>query len=583
MGNIRNLCLSTSLIATLTLAGCSAEEQQKSGNTESATLEASQKVNPGLAQYHERYKEELVKVSDRVYAAYAYDYSNYGYIEGDDGIIVVDAGWFPGQAKRSIADLRKITDKPVKAILYTHLHLDHYGGISAIMDGQSSDVPVYGPKGWENWVRGSFTNLRPMMFKRIYQQMGLLLPKGEDGTVGSGVGIAPTPDGVPAFTYQPNKEVSEYTKLNISGVEVHLIPAPGDLNEHMFIWLPEEDVLFGGDVIAGTFPALETVRFEAERDPLRQMSTYEKILEIDPDVIIGGHGRLLIGKEDVRNVITANRDVTQFMVDQLDRLYLKGLTADQVADQLRLPPAFADHPDLELRYHRLAWMIKTMYLKRAGFVNAPIDFVTLTESEEARRLIDLLGGRDAVISKAREALNNGDARWAARLTNHVLVNNPENADARQLQQEAFLHIARTTDSANERNYMLSIVKEQRESLDWKKILSGPDLQVMSTQDSETLLKLMSIRFAAENADGLEFNVEVTVGDEPDAHYYNVRNNVLFYSRQKPTSIDASLNVDRKTLDEIAANVTDWRSAISDGKVEIAAGSDKVDKLASLIE
>ena len=546
-------------------------------------LAANDKVNPELVKFHERYKPALIETSPRVHAVNSYDYSAYGYIEGDDGIIVVDTGWFPGQAKRSIADYRKITKKPVVAIIYTHLHVDHYGGASAIMEGQNPDVPVYGPVGWENWVNDSFSSLRPAIFQRIFAQMGMLLPKGKDGTVGSGVGPKPDMGGTPSLSFPPNIEIDKYTELEISGVRIHIVPAPGDLNEHLFIWLPDYKVLFVGDVLAGTFPAVETVRFEAERDPLRQVKSYETALSFNADYVIGGHGRVLMGAEDVREVLSLNRDATQFLVDQLDRLYVKGLSADEVIDTLRLPPAIAEHPDLQFHYHRLEWMLRTMHMKRAGPVGSSIDYVKLTESEEAKRLVALLGGSAEVRSAAIRAMEEGDYRWAARLATYAISVDEGDEKARALRQQAFLRIAQTTDSANERNYMLTIINDEKGAYDWKGLFANADLEVIKGQDTEKVLKLMKSRFRAEDANNDRFSLRLNVGGETNPFFLTVRNNTLFVSTEEPAETDGALLLPRETLNLIAANKTDWTSAIRDGQVEIETGRPVVERLGALIE
>lgn len=568
------------VLGSFFLSGCT-EESAQAQTTTMAKVNETQKVNPTLVEFQKRYDPKLVKTSERVYAASGYDYSSYGYIEGDDGVIVVDTGWFPGQAKRSFADFRKITNKPVVAIIYTHLHVDHYGGANGIMENENADIPVYGPVGWEKWVRSSFTKMRPTIFKRAYSQMGILLPPGEDGTVGSGVGPSPVAEGIPEFSFQPNIEIGEYTKLNISGVNIHLIPTPADLNEHMFVWLPDDEVLFVGDILAGTFPAVETARFELERDPEKQLFAFEQALTFNAEYIIGGHGRVLLGAEDVRDVMSANRDVTQFLIDQVDRLYINGLSADQVVDTLKLPPALEKHPDLQRHYHRLEWMLKTMHLKRAGFIGDSMDYITLTESEEAKRLVDLLGGADKVKQAAKEALDNDDVRWAARLATYALEYNPNDTDAKTIRQAAFLRIARTTDSTNERNYMLTIIKDENGEIDWNQLFAKGDLQVIQGLDTETILKLMKVRFRAEDANGEAFSVKLNVKGDKIPYYYTVRNNTLFFSTTEPSSIEGVATMPRETLDRLGAKMTKWTD-IQD-ELEIESGAEIFNRLGELIE
>ncbi|MCH1491060.1 MAG: MBL fold metallo-hydrolase [Luminiphilus sp.] len=154
------------------------------GFTSMGWAENEQQVNPELLELQLKQKPLLRKLGDRVFATEFIGYSNHGFIEGDDGIIVIDGGWFPGTTAMAITELRKYTDKPVAAIIYTHLHLDHFGGMGPIMAGQSGDIPVYGPAHWQKWVTRLLKTDRESILRRVYLQMGMLLPQGPEGTVG---------------------------------------------------------------------------------------------------------------------------------------------------------------------------------------------------------------------------------------------------------------------------------------------------------------------------------------------------------------------------------------------------------------
>ena len=545
---------------------------------------ATQKVNPQLADRMKMFDQErLIKVGERVYVAFGYEYSNYTFIEGDDGIIVVDTGWFPGQAKRGIADFREqVSDKPIVAILYTHLHTDHFGGAGAIMKGEDGNIPVYGPEGWERIVNEGFSNLRPTIIRRANMQMGILLPEGEEGTVGNGINRSPRADGIPELAFPPTIEVGDEMEVVIAGVRIQMMYTDGDVPENLFIWLPDDKVLFTGDTpMHGTFPAIETVRFEADRNPRALYAVMDKVLELEPEYLINGHGRVMMGAEDVRDVAIANRDVTQFMVDQLDRLFVKGLSPDQIVDTLELPPALAKHPDLQPYYHRVEWMIRQMYVKRAGFIGESMDYVSLTNNQEARRLVPLLGGPAKVRQQARAALDADDARWASRLATYALEVDPKDAEARKIRQDAFLRVARTTVSANERNYMLSIIEEENGAFDWQKISAQGEYEVIKGQELDMVLGLMRSRFRAEAADNEALIARVTVSGQP--RYYQVRNNILIISEEAPGKVDASLVMERDTLDRIAANLTTWSAALESGKIQVDGDAATASKLSVLIE
>ena len=147
-------------------------------------------ANPELIEFQQQFEDEvLVTVGPKVYAAFGYEYSNFSFIEGDDGIIAIDTGWFPDATARALAELRETTEKPVVAIIYTHVHHDHYGGAVALtQENPGQELPViYGPKGWQEMVEYTSSVLFPMIQQRAYSQFGMILPRGENGTVGAGV------------------------------------------------------------------------------------------------------------------------------------------------------------------------------------------------------------------------------------------------------------------------------------------------------------------------------------------------------------------------------------------------------------
>ena len=160
------------LLSATALAIClTANAALANADTETTSL-----VNPVLLELQAKQPPKFTKMADRVYASEFLDYSNFGFIEGDDGVIVIDSGWFPSAAGTAIETLRRYTDKPVVTIIYTHMHMDHFGGIGKIMAGQNADVPVYGPGGWRKWMRALEGIDRESMLRRVYLQMGMMLP-----------------------------------------------------------------------------------------------------------------------------------------------------------------------------------------------------------------------------------------------------------------------------------------------------------------------------------------------------------------------------------------------------------------------
>ena len=156
-------------------------------------------------------------------------------------------------------------------------------------------------------------------------------------------------------------------------------------------------------------------------------------------------------------------------------------------------------------------------------------------------------------------------------------------EARSIRQRAFLRIAQITDSANERNYLLTAINDENGMYDWASLFSAADLQVIQGRTTDEVLGLMKVRFRAEAADNIEFAVRLNVSSEEEPRYFVVRNNTLFLEHEWPATPDAVIDLPRATLDRIAANMTDWSVAMGDEEMTIAEGHESAALLASLIE
>ncbi len=497
-----------------------------------------QQANPELLDLQLRQKPLLRKLGDRVYATEFIGYSNHGFIEGDDGIIVIDGGWFPGTTAIAISELRKYTDKPVAAIIYTHLHLDHFGGMGPIMAGQSRDIPVYGPAGWEHWVTRLLKSDRESILRRVYLQMGMLLPQGPEGTVGNGIGPSPIPEPNDPLSHPPTIDVSEVLELEIAGVPLRIMPMEGDVTEHLWVWLPEDRILFSGDSPPhGVFPAVETARFEIGRNPDEMLRAVETSLALSPEVIVPGHSRILRGRQEIDSIMTLTRDAIAFLIDQVNRFVLSGRSVDDLLDSQHLPPAIAAHPDLQPYYHRWEWMARQRFMKLVGFIDDSMDYLSLNTYEEARRLVPLLGGRDRVLALANTSVE-GDPRWAARLATYLILVDGEDQEALAVRQNAFLKVAQTTNSANERNYLLGLILEENGEIDFNRQLAPLNERAYGTLPNSVLLKRLKYRFRAEAADGVELVLQLRV--DADNFSLTVANNVLHVRPTAAAAADATM-------------------------------------------
>ncbi|EHQ56495.1 alkyl sulfatase-like hydrolase [gamma proteobacterium HIMB55] len=548
------------------------------------TAPTDQRVNPAVLAHQATLIPGLQKLGTRVYGAEFMGYSNFGFIETDNGVIVVDAGWFPTPTANAYALLREQTDKPVIAVIYTHLHMDHYGGIQAILPNENvGDIPIYGPADWEATIAMGQSVTHKATLRRAFMQMGIPIPEGLEGTVGNGIGPSPRLERNDALSFPPTIEVPEKIAINIDGVDLEIFPAEGDVPEHLWVWLPEDRVLFSGDAPPhGVFPAVETARFEMGRDPNKMMASVQKTIDLDPLAIVPGHSSIISDHSEIRQLMTLTRDTIQFLIDQVDRFYLTNRSVDDLLNTIDLPPAVAEHPQLQPYYHRWEWMMQQRFTKRAGFIDDWMDYLSHNAYDEAARLVPALGGRDKVMEMA-EANVSSDPQWAARLATYLILTNENDEEARQVRQQASIRFAQVTSSTNQRNYLLGLVAEENGDIDFGRMLRAPIAGSLRSLDDGELLGRLRNRVIAENAD----NVDITVRlDLTDGEVYDLRmiNNVLRISwPDEERAVASNWRTDRATVISVLTDELSLNDAITSGRIAASGNARKTQAFASLFE
>jgi len=554
------------------------------GVAQTVTAPSDQRVNPTVLAHQATLVPGLQKLGARVYGAEFMGYSNFGFIETDNGIIAVDAGWFPTPTANAYALLREQTDKPIVAVIYTHLHMDHYGGIQAILPGENAgDIPIYGPADWQATIGMAQSVTHKATLRRAFLQMGIPIPEGLEGTVGNGIGPSPRLETFDSLSYAPTIEVSERIAITIDGVDLELFPAEGDVPEHLWVWLPEDRILFSGDAPPhGVFPAVETARFEMGRDPNKMMASVQKTIDLDPLAIVPGHSSIISDHSEIRELMTLTRDAIQFLIDQVDRFYLTNRSVDDLLNTVDLPPSVANHPQLQPYYHRWEWMMQQRFIKRAGFIDDWMDYMSHNAYDEAARLIPALGGRDQVLELAEVNVST-DPQWAARLATYLILTDEGDEQAKQVRQQASIRFAQVTSSTNQRNYLLGLVAEENGDIDFNRMLRTPVAGSLRSLDDGELLGRLRHRVIAEKADNIDITVRV---DLTDGEIYDLRitNNVLRVSwPDEERTVASNWRTDRAAVIAVLTDEMSLSEAITSGRIAAAGNARQTQTFAALFE
>jgi alkyl sulfatase BDS1-like metallo-beta-lactamase superfamily hydrolase len=411
-----------------------------------------------LTDQAKAFERRVIEVTEGVHVAVGFGLSNSILLEGDDGVIVIDTmGTI--EAGRAVREaFQQITDKPIRAIIYTHHHAEQvFGSQAFVSEAQRSATEVIAHTSTAEAIARSFGALRPALSRRANRMFGTTLQEGEQGFLHNGIGPAREVDrGGHLGLLHPQRTFSESLSLEIAGLRIELVHAPGETADHIFVWLPEKRVLLPGDNIYKAFPNLSPLRGGNPIDALAWARSLDAMRALRAEHLVPSHMGPMSGADEIEATLLAYRNAIRYVHDQTVRGINQGLTPDQLVQEVVLPPHLANHPYLQEVYGTVAWAVRAIFSGYLGWFDG--EATTLSPPnpvDRARATIALAGGINAVIEAADDALAEGQAAWAAELIQHVLVIAPGHEDARAVKASALRQLGRTSLSAIARNYSLS--------------------------------------------------------------------------------------------------------------------------------
>ncbi len=454
-------------IAVATLALSTAMAQQ----TINTPIEEQTTQTRQLIERNEEFRKEIIQIAPNVYTASGYDAANITMIIGSDGVILIDAGKVPQSSAEVYREFRKITDKPITGIIYTHGHGDHTMGTPAFLVDNTPQIWAAESFGRENEFpteagfinpRGHRQNgmtLRPEV--RINNGVApLVYPGGkfEDGKIDAAYAQYKPFDksAITSFVSEPKQTIQ------ISGIELELVRTYGETNDHLLIWYPEHKIIFPGDQFYKSFPNLYAIRGTEYRDVLKWIDALNTVLEYPAEAIAQGHTRPIVGKEEVRKAVTNMRDAIKYTFDKTIEGMNKGMTPDELVEYAALPDHLANDPNLIQYYGRQEWAIRNIFNGYLGWFDGNATSLRpLSPKVEAEKFAAAVGGVKRLEKLARTALHDKDYQWCAELTDRLIVLEPENRSFKHLKADALNGLADNLDTATGRNYYNTSAEELR--------------------------------------------------------------------------------------------------------------------------
>lgn len=425
-----------------------------------AYTEKSEFVNPRLTEHSKKMEQKLYKTGSNVYSAVGYGLEYPVMIEGTDGIIVIDPGETIENMEVIWKEFRKITQKPVKAVIISHNHGDHWGGMSLCVteeESRSKDVLVIVDETFEKHFSQTSGELLDIRMGRAVWMYGSLLEKGEKGYINLGCG--PVLAKGSAKFIRPNTTVplDRPLKLTIAGVELELFHCEAETEDAVCVFLPKEKILFVGDAIQGEiFPNLYTIRGQV-RDAKKWYKGIDLLRTYRPEFLVGTHMRPLHGEEECSRLLTDYRDAIQYTHDQAVRYINKGYTPDYALEELgTLPSHLYQKERLGEFYGTFKQGVRGVYDQYIGWFNGEaVKLNPLCPRETAPRYVRLMGGREKLMEQADLAMEEKDYPWAAELYTYLIRQDQGDMEARKKKAKALSQMAYGCENATWRNWYLT--------------------------------------------------------------------------------------------------------------------------------
>jgi len=512
------------------------------------------------------------QVTDGVYSAVGYDLANSIMIEGDDGIIIVDTLSTYEKAKEVIAEFRKITDKPVKAIIYTHGHMDHVHGTGAFLE-EGEDVEIYAHDSHLDFYINENSVLGPIASMRSAHVAGAFLP--QEGPDRANNGLFPTAVPGTISYVAPTQTFSDELEVEIAGIKLKMVFVAGESADQIFIWLPDKEVLLIGDNIYAEIPNIYTLRGAVYRDPMNYVNALDKMIPLEAEYMVGNHLKPVTGKETIRDILVSTRDAVQYIHDQTIRGMNQGYTADELSRMIQLPEHLDNHPWLTKARNDVSAHVKQIYYGNLGWFEGNSAFLNAVSLEErSHKIVDGFGGVDATISSMKNAIDNEEYEWAAELGTYVLNVEPDNQQAKLLTAYTLRVLSYNSEGMDERHWLLTDALKLE-----GKITLVPGAFTQSSPEQmaelpiEKIIKFLPTKLDPQKAAGIDTILGVTYSDIDMSFTLHVRNSILAVTDGAPESPDMTLVLDSDTHKLIVGGHLEILDAIESGQVELTGNVD----------
>ncbi|WP_405492969.1 alkyl/aryl-sulfatase [Nocardia sp. NBC_00511] len=539
-------------------------------------------------------RQGLYEVTAGIYQIRGLDLSQMTIVEGETGVIVIDPLVSAETAAAGLALYREHRgDKPVTGLIYTHSHIDHFGGALGVTTNEDVDAgrcPVIAPAGFLEHAVAENVYAGTAMTRRAAYMYGAVLPRGPKGTVGSGLGqtnslgtftlIAPTLD----ITHTGQEET-------VDGVRILFQITPGtEAPAEMNFYFPDHRALCMAENTTHTLHNLLTLRGALVRDPhvwSQYITESINLFARESDVVFASHHWPTWGTDRLVEYMSLQRDLYAYLHDQTLRRLNQGYVGSEIAEMIELPPNIAAAWHTHGYYGSVSHNVKAIYQRYMGWFDGnPAHLWEHPPVESATRHVEFMGGADEVLRKARVAYDAGDYRWVVQVVNYVIFADPTNEAAKTLQASTFEQLGYGSENAPWRNFYLMGAYELRNgNVGTPTAATSPTMLAALTV--EQVFDAISLRLDGPKAWHETATSDWHFTDEQRVRRLELRNGVLVhYDRPDAANLppaEVTFTLTRATLIGVLLAGQDLSAALASGAITIDGDAQSFVRLTTLFD
>lgn len=534
-------------------------------------------VNPSLWRNAQLCMQHgLFRVHDRIVQVRGYDLANVTFIQGDTGWIIMDASSALESAKAAFELVTQhLGDRPIVAVVYSHSHGDHYGGVRGLVseeDVRARKVQILAPEHFTEHAISEFVIAGNAMGRRGIYMYGPLLPRNAQGGVNAGLGqtIGHGNSGL----LLPTREIKQTGEaVRIDGVDMVFQVTPGtEAPAEMNTYFPQFRAMWMAENSTNTMHNILTLRGAQVRDALKWAQFMNETIELygeGTDVKFQSHHWPMWGKEKIVDYWKKQRDLYKYIHDQSVNLMNKGYTGIEIANMIKLPPELDKAWFNRGYYGTLKQNSRAVYQRYMGFYDGnPSMLDELPPEEKARKYVDYMGGAAAILQKAKADFEKGEYRWVAEALKHVVFADSNNVEAKELLADAYEQMGYQAESGPWRSIYLQGALELRHGVPTAGSINtaGPD--TIRAMPPEMTFDYLAVRLNGEKAAGKKLAVTIDFTDLGQAYALTVENGVLNYTRKPDPDAGAKVALSKVTFDRIQIGEVTIEQAITSGDLKI---------------